>query len=98
MTTGGSGDDNESILQEDAPFQQQMERTGARVPPECMGNVKNLTTVSQSTPGWGDLTNYEVVLEILPNPSVVSFAANDYVWGTIYIVNGGITQSVAGNM
>ncbi len=46
MTTGGSGDDNESIPQEDAPFQQEMERIGARVPPGRMGNAKDLATVS----------------------------------------------------
>jgi flagellar basal body P-ring protein FlgI len=50
MTTGGSGDNNESTPQEDAPFQQEMERIGARVPPGRMGNVKDLATVSQNTP------------------------------------------------
>ncbi|KAL8859864.1 MAG: hypothetical protein Q9178_003697 [Gyalolechia marmorata] len=74
MTTGGSGDDNESIPQEDAPFQQEMERIGARVPSGRMGNAKDLAT------------------------SLLTLATNDYMWGTISIVDGGITQSVAGNM
>lgn len=47
MTTGGSGDDNESTAQEDALFQQEMERIGARVPPGRMGNAKDLATVSR---------------------------------------------------
>ena len=50
MTTGSSGDNNESTSQEDAPFQKEMERIGARVPPGRMGNVKDLATVSQNTP------------------------------------------------
>ncbi|KAL8658017.1 MAG: hypothetical protein Q9226_001351 [Calogaya cf. arnoldii] len=74
MTTGGSGDDNESTPQEDAPFQQEMERIGARVPPGRMGNAKDLAT------------------------SLLTLATNEYMWGTISIVDGGITQSVAGNM
>lgn len=53
MTTGGSGNNNESIPQEDSPFQQEMERIGARVPPGRMGNVKDLASVSQSTPEPG---------------------------------------------
>ncbi|KAI4156896.1 MAG: hypothetical protein L6R39_000942 [Caloplaca ligustica] len=74
MTTGGSGDNNESTPQEDASFQQEMERIGARVPPGRMGNVMDLAT------------------------PLLTLATNDYLWGTISIVDGGITQSVAGNM
>ncbi|KAL9034676.1 MAG: hypothetical protein Q9214_006939 [Letrouitia sp. 1 TL-2023] len=74
MTTGGSGDNNESTPQEDAPFQQEMERIGARVPPGRMGDAKDLAT------------------------SLLALATNEYVWGAISIIDGGITQSVAGNM
>ncbi|KAI4199021.1 MAG: hypothetical protein LQ346_002653 [Caloplaca aetnensis] len=74
MTTGGSGDNNESTPQEDAEFQQEMARIGARVPPGRMGDAKDLATV------------------------LLALATNDYMWGTISIVDGGITQSVAGNM
>ncbi|KAL8876126.1 MAG: hypothetical protein Q9192_008923 [Flavoplaca navasiana] len=74
MTTGGSGDDNESTPQEDSLFQQEMERIGARVPPGRMGNAKDLAS------------------------ALLTLATNEYLWGTISIVDGGITQSVAGNM
>ena len=45
MTTGSSGDNNESTPQEDPLFQQEMERIGARVPPGRMGNAKDLASV-----------------------------------------------------
>lgn len=66
MTTGDSGDDNESTPQEDIPFQQEMERIGARVPPGRMGNAKDLASVSQNR------TIYEAALSVLPNSAIVS--------------------------
>jgi hypothetical protein len=52
MTTGGSGDDNESTPQEDAPFQHEMERIGARVPLGRMARAKDSATVSQNQHTW----------------------------------------------
>jgi hypothetical protein len=49
MTTGGSNDNNESIAQEDATFQQEMGGMGARVPPGRMGRAEDLASVSVDT-------------------------------------------------
>lgn len=65
MTTGGSGDNNESTPQEDASFQQEMERIGARVPPGRMGNVMDLATVSLNTPEISDEVYHESILTMM---------------------------------
>ena len=98
MTTGGSGDDNESIPQEDTPFRQEMERIGARVPPGRMGNAKDLATVSQKPYLKRSLEKAMMKPFLTLEKPLLSLATNDYTWGTISIIDGGIAQSVAGHM
>ncbi|KAI0876167.1 NAD(P)-binding protein [Hypoxylon argillaceum] len=72
MTTGSSGDENESTYDVDG-FRAFLEIAGVKTV-KRMGTARDLASV------------------------ILTLAINDYVWGTMSIIDGGITLNAPGNM
>ncbi|KAI1151921.1 NAD(P)-binding protein [Nemania diffusa] len=72
MTTGSSGDENESTYDADG-FRAFLEIAGVKTV-KRMGTARDLASV------------------------ILTLAINDYVWGTMSIIDGGITLNAPGNM